>query len=233
MNIALYLGGDKMKKLVNMSILLPCLIVGGFVIFCFFWAAELHAQNRYAVGGFLDEDGDGFNDLLPDADGDGVPDMLDPDSKIDLADSTYMHRLMHSHEMRQQMMWEYMEGFMQGDHMGHGEPGMFGPGDSTMHGGHQGGGGHHHGGGMGGDSGGMGGGGGMGPDSGGGMNPGQGGGKIPVIGDRPDERGIQSTEPGKSIPDTKNQQPTQPNQGSSDKNPRPGGAIEKPAPAKK
>ncbi len=28
---------------------------------------------------FLDEDGDGFNDLAPDADGDGIPNGLDPD----------------------------------------------------------------------------------------------------------------------------------------------------------
>lgn len=33
----------------------------------------------YMVGGFLDEDGDGFNDLAPDADGDGIPNGLDPD----------------------------------------------------------------------------------------------------------------------------------------------------------
>lgn len=28
---------------------------------------------------FIDEDGDGFNDLAPDADGDGIPNGLDPD----------------------------------------------------------------------------------------------------------------------------------------------------------
>jgi hypothetical protein len=28
---------------------------------------------------FVDEDGDGFNDLAPDADGDGIPNDLDPD----------------------------------------------------------------------------------------------------------------------------------------------------------
>ena len=31
------------------------------------------------VCGFVDEDGDGFNDLAPDADGDGIPNGLDPD----------------------------------------------------------------------------------------------------------------------------------------------------------
>jgi len=33
----------------------------------------------FTVGGFLDEDGDGYNDLAPDADGDGIPNGLDPD----------------------------------------------------------------------------------------------------------------------------------------------------------
>ncbi len=33
----------------------------------------------YMVGGFLDENGDGFNDLAPDADGDGIPNGVDPD----------------------------------------------------------------------------------------------------------------------------------------------------------
>ncbi len=33
----------------------------------------------FTVGGFLDENGDGFNDLAPDADGDGIPNGLDPD----------------------------------------------------------------------------------------------------------------------------------------------------------
>ena len=33
----------------------------------------------YMVGGFLDENGDGFNDLAPDADGDGIPNGQDAD----------------------------------------------------------------------------------------------------------------------------------------------------------
>jgi len=212
MDVALYLGGDKMKKPANMNALILCLMAGAITICWFLLAADLLAQNNYAVGGFLDEDGDGFNDLLPDSDGDGVPDLLDPDSKIDLSDSTYMHRFMRMHEMQQHMRWEYMDGFMSGGHMGHGEPGMFGPGDSTMHGGHQGGGGHH--------------GGGMGPDpDGGGMNPGQGGGKIPGAGE------FQSAGPGQAAPDPKSQQPAQPNQTDNDKNPRPDDAAKKPVPA--
>jgi len=33
----------------------------------------------FTVGGFVDENGDGFNDLAPDADGDGIPNGQDPD----------------------------------------------------------------------------------------------------------------------------------------------------------
>lgn len=36
-------------------------------------------QAGYRVGGFVDENNDGFNDLAPDADGDGIPNGLDPD----------------------------------------------------------------------------------------------------------------------------------------------------------
>ena len=35
--------------------------------------------NGHGVCQFVDEDGDGFNDLAPDADGDGIPNGLDPD----------------------------------------------------------------------------------------------------------------------------------------------------------
>lgn len=35
--------------------------------------------NGYTVRGFLDENGDGFNDLAPDDDGDGIPNGQDPD----------------------------------------------------------------------------------------------------------------------------------------------------------
>lgn len=51
-----------------------------------FVAIVLLACGAYAQDGsgqglcnFIDEDGDGFNDLAPDADGDGIPNGLDPD----------------------------------------------------------------------------------------------------------------------------------------------------------
>lgn len=153
-------------------------------------AGNLYSQNNnYSVGGFIDEDGDGFNDLLPDADGDGVPDGLDPDSGPNSHDSSYMHRYMQNYMEQHQMMWQDMNGWMTGGDMEHGEPGMYGPGDSTMHGGHMGGGmgGHMGGGGGMGPGGGGGMGGGM--DQGGGMGPG-GGGMDPGGGMGPDSSGM-------------------------------------------
>jgi hypothetical protein len=94
-------------------------------------AKDKKAPSReIGVNGFLDEDGDGFNDLLPDSDGDGVPDALDPDFKGHRGDSAGNHQQcppvlpdsggpMHDHHG--------------GDMEPHGEPGMFGPGDTTGH----------------------------------------------------------------------------------------------------
>ena len=115
------------------------------------------------VGGFVDEDGDGFNDLLPDSDGDGVPDAIDPDSRNKNTDSLFMHQHMQdrgdSTGMRRHMMGDslHMGGmrdpYQHHDGDGHGlfpdmpgpypgmpgpmpgEPGQYGPGDSTGHGG--------------------------------------------------------------------------------------------------
>jgi hypothetical protein len=120
---------------------------------------------RIGVGGFLDEDGDGFNDLMPDADGDGVPDALDPDYRNRQSDGAFMREQMSGmddttgvrrHEMpgdddRHPIM---QDGIGPHDGMRPGEPGQFGPGDSTGHGGMGGDhrrGGHRDGGDMGGD----------------------------------------------------------------------------------
>ena len=46
------------------------------------WAANGNGAGHgygHRVGGFVDENGDGFNDLAPDADGDGIPNGIDPD----------------------------------------------------------------------------------------------------------------------------------------------------------
>lgn len=152
------------------------LLVIGLTLFSFFIITDTAlAQNeqhhQHGVNGFLDEDGDGFNDLIPDSDGDGVPNPIDPDHNMLNGDSLG-HRNMYGGQdsiggMHREMMGP---GYM---YMGHGEMGMYGPGDSSMHGGMMPDSGGHHGGG------GMGGGGGMEPpDSGhggGGMGGGMGG----------------------------------------------------------
>ena len=161
-------------------------------------AGRIYCQDDYSVHGFIDEDGDGFNDLLPDSDGDGVPDMLDPDSHPNPADSGYMHRYMHENQEQHQMMWENMNGDMMGGPMEHGEPGMYGPGDSTMHGGHEGGGdGHHHGGGMNDPGGGMGGG----SDPGGGGMGGGMGHDSTGMGGGPESIGNRMTDPANKPPE--------------------------------
>jgi hypothetical protein len=142
------------------------------LIFLFFISPTYHlsiAQNRQpagpgmGVGGFVDEDGDGFNDLLPDSDGDGVPDAIDPDSRNQNADSLFMHQHMQvkadstgmGHHMTGDSLhmggmrdpYEHHDGDghglfpdMPGPYPGMpgpmpGEPGQYGPGDSTGHGG--------------------------------------------------------------------------------------------------
>lgn len=42
-------------------------------------ASALAQGLGFTVGGFVDDNGDGINDLAPDADGDGIPNGLDPD----------------------------------------------------------------------------------------------------------------------------------------------------------
>lgn len=86
--------------------------------------------HEIGVNGFLDEDGDGFNDLLPDSDGDGVPDALDPDFRGRRGDSLGNRQqgpppLPDSGGRRHDRN--------PGEMGPHGEPGMFGPGDTTGH----------------------------------------------------------------------------------------------------
>ncbi|OGC93634.1 MAG: hypothetical protein A2W25_13850 [candidate division Zixibacteria bacterium RBG_16_53_22] len=164
------------SKLKNMAITrFPNFIILALSLFLIGASTALLAETALAQGGepqvgvrgFLDEDGDGFNDLIPDFDGDGVPNPIDPDWRGHAADSALMHRGMHGRDDSTATGHGNMmgPGFMFPDH--HGEPGMYGPGDSTMHGGMMGdSSGHHHGGWPPPDSGGgghMGGDGGMGP----------------------------------------------------------------------
>jgi len=72
---------------------------------------------------FIDEDGDGFNDLAPDDDGDGIPNGLDPDYKGSEAETGY------------KFTWgllSEMFGFGFGrDAEGIGNRHMYGPGDGA------------------------------------------------------------------------------------------------------
>ncbi len=58
--------------------------------------------NGNGVCGFVDENGDGFNDLAPDADGDGIPNGLDPDY-VKPADGTGQH---HGGQTGQANQWD-------------------------------------------------------------------------------------------------------------------------------
>ena len=134
----------------SISVIMPSLFIS-IIVLTFFTYQAARADNidqpQIGVGNFLDEDGDGFNDLLPDTDGDGVPDALDPDYQGRHADSVFMQQQMNGMNDKSAVMQNIMGGTMNMDM--HGEPGQFGPGDSTCHGGmHDGGGmdGDHHGG---------------------------------------------------------------------------------------
>ncbi len=155
----------QMTKSERRSRSLAAVIIGGLLFIVILMSpavSEAQGHRGPGVGGFLDEDGDGFNDLMPDRDGDGVPDALDPDFRRHGPDSAFAHQ--HRNAMPDSSRGPR---FMMGDRfmMGpHGEPGMFGPGDSTRHRGMWGG--DSMGGGMDpGDTSGHHGGGGMDPDS--------------------------------------------------------------------
>lgn len=52
--------------------------------------------------GFIDEDGDGINDLARDADNDGIPNCIDPDWTRPLDGTGYMNRYGHKHQNAKQ-----------------------------------------------------------------------------------------------------------------------------------
>ncbi len=73
---------------------------------------------------FIDEDGDGFNDLAPDADGDGIPNGLDPDYVKPEDGTGLMNRWVHKYgELFRRYFGEDVIGAMNGYH--------YGPGDGT------------------------------------------------------------------------------------------------------
>jgi hypothetical protein len=100
-------------------------------------------STQIGISGFLDEDGDGFNDLMPDSDGDGVPDALDPDNRNRQSDNNFIHEQLRAADDTSGVRHRELPGDdyrhpIFHDGMGPiipGEPGQFGPGDSTGHGG--------------------------------------------------------------------------------------------------
>lgn len=102
---------------------------------------DVYAQgNGFMVGGFVDENGDGFNDLAPDQDNDGIPNGQDDDYVRPLDGSgnqfgnvgnqdedqmkQYQHRFMNSWSNGETIQYQY-----QGQ--GQGPGGGYGPGDGT------------------------------------------------------------------------------------------------------
>jgi len=86
---------------------------------------------------FIDEDGDGFNDLAPDADGDGIPNGLDPDYVKPEDGSGYMNHWARKYGALFQRYFgvdvvaamNQMDGHRYGP--GDGTGTGFGPGDGT------------------------------------------------------------------------------------------------------
>ncbi|MEN8006702.1 MAG: hypothetical protein ABFS42_06770 [Candidatus Krumholzibacteriota bacterium] len=76
---------------------------------------------------FIDEDGDGFNDLAPDADGDGIPNGLDPDYVKPEDGTGLMNRWARKYgELFRKYFGEDAVGAMNGMGGNH-----YGPGDGT------------------------------------------------------------------------------------------------------
>ena len=77
---------------------------------------------------FIDEDGDGFNDLAPDADGDGIPNGMDEDYVRPEDGEGNMYRYGQAEDFNGHM-GEFANGQGQGEGVGQG----YGPGDGTGH----------------------------------------------------------------------------------------------------
>lgn len=64
-----------MKHVLKLSVVAMAVAVLTFA----FYGAGAYAQTGNQVKGFVDENGDGYNDNAPDHDGDGIPNGQDPD----------------------------------------------------------------------------------------------------------------------------------------------------------
>ena len=84
---------------------------------------DTEVGNGHGICQFVDEDGDGFNDLAPDADGDGIPNGLDPDY-VKPEDGTGMQYMWGQSE---ELFGHFGEGEGDGEMKMH----QYGPGDGT------------------------------------------------------------------------------------------------------
>ncbi len=89
-------------------------------------AQDFGPGNGNGVCQFIDEDGDGFNDLAPDADGDGIPNGMDEDYVRPEDGTGNMHRFGQAGEMGGKEF-----GFAKGEGMGQGAGQGYGPGDGS------------------------------------------------------------------------------------------------------
>jgi hypothetical protein len=86
---------------------------------------ETEPGSGHGICQFVDEDGDGFNDLAPDADGDGIPNGLDPDY-VKPEDGEGMQ---YQWGLSDELFGHFGEGA--GEGMGDGNMFQHGPGDGT------------------------------------------------------------------------------------------------------
>ncbi len=70
-----------MKHLIKLSVVAIAVAFLTFVTLSDESFAQNKAPKGNKVAGFVDANGDGYNDNAPDADGDGIPNGLDPDYK--------------------------------------------------------------------------------------------------------------------------------------------------------
>jgi hypothetical protein len=70
-----------MKHLIKLSVVAIAVALLTFVSMSDDSFAQNKAQKGNKVAGFVDANGDGYNDNAPDHDGDGIPNGLDPDYK--------------------------------------------------------------------------------------------------------------------------------------------------------
>jgi len=94
-------------------------------------AVSAYAQDTFGPGQghgvcqFIDEDGDGFNDLAPDSDGDGIPNGLDEDFVRPEDGSGNMFKWGQASEMLSKIFGESADRFMNMNNH------RYGPGDGT------------------------------------------------------------------------------------------------------